>query len=258
MATQGSWTGVKVLVGGGCGFLGSYLVAELVAEGARVRVVDNLENGGLEAIAPIRDRVEWIEGDLRDRSVAERVTAGQDDGDERRLGLAGGEPQKNDDKPGCQQPVGTRDEQADAEGERHQHDVRGMVPVVIRTEEPDLLGVAQPIDLVASREVLEQAKDRQKEPDAEQEAGESSRGVMSDDDARDAPQHRREGDPDHDGGTGLVRRRREWPQRIRISGRDDRRELEPAQGRDGGRKQPEPGAGAGCGRTAFQEDSQGE
>ena len=78
MATQGSWTGVKVLVGGGCGFLGSYLVAELVAEGARVRVVDNLENGGLEAIAPIRDRVEWIEGDLRDRSVAERVTAGQD------------------------------------------------------------------------------------------------------------------------------------------------------------------------------------
>jgi nucleoside-diphosphate-sugar epimerase len=72
------WENKRVLVGGGCGFLGSYLVPQLVGAGAKVMVVDNLENGFVESIAPVRDQVEFREGDLRDRSVCDDVTRGQD------------------------------------------------------------------------------------------------------------------------------------------------------------------------------------
>ena len=44
-----NWHTTRVLVGGGCGFLGSYLVPQLVREGARVTVVDNLESGDIIA-----------------------------------------------------------------------------------------------------------------------------------------------------------------------------------------------------------------
>jgi nucleoside-diphosphate-sugar epimerase len=60
------WESRKVLVTGGCGFLGSYLVEELVAAGAEVTVVDNLEAGSLENIATVRDQVRFIEADLVD------------------------------------------------------------------------------------------------------------------------------------------------------------------------------------------------
>lgn len=72
------WQNKRVLVGGGCGFLGSYLVPELVDAGARVLVVDNFENSSIESIGPVRDRVEFREGDLRDRAVCDEITRGQD------------------------------------------------------------------------------------------------------------------------------------------------------------------------------------
>jgi nucleoside-diphosphate-sugar epimerase len=65
--------GRSVLVGGGCGFFGSYLVPRLVRAGARVTVVDNLENGERSAIDTVRDEVRFIEADLRDPSVCDRV-----------------------------------------------------------------------------------------------------------------------------------------------------------------------------------------
>jgi nucleoside-diphosphate-sugar epimerase len=70
--------GRSVVVGGGCGFLGSYLVPVLARAGARVTVVDNLENGELSALDPVRDQVQFIEADLRDRAVCQRVLAGQE------------------------------------------------------------------------------------------------------------------------------------------------------------------------------------
>jgi GDP-L-fucose synthase len=76
--TGSSWHGRKVLVGGGCGFLGSYLVPQLVAEGARVTVVDNLENGFLENLEPVVRDVEVVKADLRDSAVCEKLTAGKD------------------------------------------------------------------------------------------------------------------------------------------------------------------------------------
>ena len=72
------WSEKRVLVGGGCGFLGSYLVPQLVAAGARVTVVDNLSNGYVDNLAPVVDQVEFIEADLRDPAVCGDVTRVQD------------------------------------------------------------------------------------------------------------------------------------------------------------------------------------
>ena len=73
MTLDAFWQGTRVVVGGGCGFLGSYLVPVLVARGGRLTVVDNFENGERSAIVAVEDRVGVIEGDLRERSTAEAV-----------------------------------------------------------------------------------------------------------------------------------------------------------------------------------------
>lgn len=68
----------RILVGGGCGFFGSYLVPVLVAAGARVRVVDSLVNGDPASLAPVAASIEVVTGDLRDRRLCDEVMAGQD------------------------------------------------------------------------------------------------------------------------------------------------------------------------------------
>jgi len=68
----------KVLVTGGCCFIGSFLVESLLADGAQVTVVDDLSSGKLENINHVRDQIEFIMGDLRDASVAQRVTQNKD------------------------------------------------------------------------------------------------------------------------------------------------------------------------------------
>ena len=55
-----------VLVTGGAGFIGSHSVDALLAQGARVRVLDNLSTGSLDNLRQVRDRIEIIEGDIRD------------------------------------------------------------------------------------------------------------------------------------------------------------------------------------------------
>jgi nucleoside-diphosphate-sugar epimerase len=70
------WAGKRVVVGGGCGFLGSYLVPWLAAVGARVTVVDNLDNGERSALDGVRGEVALIEADLRDRAVCDEALAG--------------------------------------------------------------------------------------------------------------------------------------------------------------------------------------
>ena len=70
--------GKRVLVGGGCGFFGSYLVPALVHAGASVTVADNLENGERSNLAPVRDRVAFVERDLRDRAACDELLRGVD------------------------------------------------------------------------------------------------------------------------------------------------------------------------------------
>lgn len=72
------WHDRRVLVGGGCGFLGSYIVPELLVRGALVRVVDDLSNGTTEYLDLQESRLEFIEADLADSAIARDVTKGQD------------------------------------------------------------------------------------------------------------------------------------------------------------------------------------
>ncbi|MGQ9471285.1 MAG: SDR family oxidoreductase [Candidatus Aminicenantales bacterium] len=57
------------LVTGGAGFIGSHLAERLVNLGERVRLLDNFLTGKKENIASFLDRVELIEGDIRDFDV---------------------------------------------------------------------------------------------------------------------------------------------------------------------------------------------
>jgi nucleoside-diphosphate-sugar epimerase len=58
--------GELVLVTGGAGFIGSHLVDALLAQKAKVRVMDNLSTGNLKNLAHCRSAIQFLEGDLRD------------------------------------------------------------------------------------------------------------------------------------------------------------------------------------------------
>jgi UDP-glucose 4-epimerase len=66
------------LVTGGAGFIGSHIAEALVRRGDKVRVLDNLSTGFLANLDPIRDRIEFVEGDLIDAGVVARVVEGVD------------------------------------------------------------------------------------------------------------------------------------------------------------------------------------
>jgi UDP-glucose 4-epimerase len=66
------------LVTGGAGFIGSHLVEALLARGDCVRVLDNLSTGHLENLAGVQDKIELIEGDIRDDPVVQAALAGVD------------------------------------------------------------------------------------------------------------------------------------------------------------------------------------
>jgi nucleoside-diphosphate-sugar epimerase len=78
MRDESFWTSRRVMVGGGCGFVGSYLVPELVEAGARVTVVDNLESGELASLDTVQSRIRFVQGDLKDPRVSDAVTRDQD------------------------------------------------------------------------------------------------------------------------------------------------------------------------------------
>lgn len=68
----------KYLVTGGAGFIGSHVTEELVKRGHAVRVVDNFLTGKRENIAPFLDKIEFLEGDIRDFEICKRASEGVD------------------------------------------------------------------------------------------------------------------------------------------------------------------------------------
>src|SRR5262249_7180731 len=71
---------MRVLVTGGAGFIGSFVVDRLLAAGHAVRVLDNLDpqvhpHGPPEYLAPEAD---LVRGDVRDRGLLERTVADVD------------------------------------------------------------------------------------------------------------------------------------------------------------------------------------
>jgi nucleoside-diphosphate-sugar epimerase len=68
----------KYLVTGGAGFIGSHIAETLVGRGETVRVLDNLSTGKKENLASVADRVEFVEGDIRDAETCRRAVDGMD------------------------------------------------------------------------------------------------------------------------------------------------------------------------------------
>ena len=66
------------LVTGGAGFIGFHIVKALVERGENVRVVDNLSTGNIERLACIRSAMDFVEADLADPQVCDRVVDGVD------------------------------------------------------------------------------------------------------------------------------------------------------------------------------------
>jgi len=67
------WEDKAVLVTGGAGFIGHRLVAELLALGAKVTVVDDLSRGNRQNIEPYINQIRFLQADLLNPAVAKDV-----------------------------------------------------------------------------------------------------------------------------------------------------------------------------------------
>src|SRR6478609_7197211 len=70
--------GRRALVTGGGGFLRSHLVDALVAAKVKVRVLDDFSTGRLENLATHRDKIEILQGDIRDFATCRCACEGVD------------------------------------------------------------------------------------------------------------------------------------------------------------------------------------
>lgn len=68
------WKDRTILVTGGTGFIGSFLVEKLLDRGARVRVPIRSQN--YRALSSRRGEIDWAEGDLRDAEYCRRLVEG--------------------------------------------------------------------------------------------------------------------------------------------------------------------------------------
>lgn len=66
----------RALVTGGAGFIGSHLVEGLVEAGTRVTVLDNLSTGHRRNIDHLGDRIDFVQGDIRDAGLLNQVIEG--------------------------------------------------------------------------------------------------------------------------------------------------------------------------------------
>jgi len=66
---------MKILVTGGAGFIGSHITEYLVQRGDDVTVLDNLNTGRKENLAKINDKINFVNGDIRDSQLLEKLVS---------------------------------------------------------------------------------------------------------------------------------------------------------------------------------------
>jgi nucleoside-diphosphate-sugar epimerase len=66
----------KVLVTGGAGFIGSNLADELIRQGAKVTIIDNLVTGFKENLDEIQGDFDFVEGDINDEATLSKAIDG--------------------------------------------------------------------------------------------------------------------------------------------------------------------------------------
>ena len=64
---------MNVLVTGGAGFIGSHLVEELIRKKNSVTVLDNLQIGKKDNLSSVFNKINFIEGDIRDYNLLEQI-----------------------------------------------------------------------------------------------------------------------------------------------------------------------------------------
>ena len=64
---------MKILVTGGAGFIGSHIAEYLVQRGDDVTVLDNLNTGKKENLTKINDKINFVNGDIRDYKLLEEL-----------------------------------------------------------------------------------------------------------------------------------------------------------------------------------------
>jgi len=65
---------MRAFITGGAGFIGSHLADALIARGDSVTILDNLSTGSLKNLGGIIEKVEFVEGDIRDQGLVEKLT----------------------------------------------------------------------------------------------------------------------------------------------------------------------------------------
>lgn len=75
---MGYWSGRRVCVTGGAGFVGSYLTEMLVEDGAKVTVADTLTRGSADRIAAVLNDVRLVEVDVTTPEGADAATGNQE------------------------------------------------------------------------------------------------------------------------------------------------------------------------------------
>jgi len=64
---------MKILVTGGAGFIGSHIAEYLVQRGDDVTVLDNLNTGKKKNLTTINDKINFVNGDIRDYKLLEKL-----------------------------------------------------------------------------------------------------------------------------------------------------------------------------------------
>ena len=69
---------MKFVVTGGAGFIGSHIVEYLVERGDFVTVIDNLNTGKKENLQKVLNKINFVEGDIRDYDLLQGLVKNTD------------------------------------------------------------------------------------------------------------------------------------------------------------------------------------